>query len=141
MSPEQKALVRSTWAQVVPIADDAAKLFYDRLFALDSSLRPLFEKTDMEEQRKKLMQAIAAVVKGLDNLDPLLPVLETLGRNHLGYGVADRHYDTVGKALLWTLERGLTAAWTPAAEAAWTAAYGTVAGVMRNAAKDVASVA
>src|SRR6478735_6516079 len=117
MSPEKKTLVKSTWAMVVPIADVAATLFYDRLFTLDA-----------------LMQALAAVVNGLDNLESLIPVLETLGRNHVRYGVIDRHYDTVGAALLWTLEQGLKDAWTPSVKSAWTIAYGTVAGVMRSAA-------
>jgi len=132
MSPENKTLVKSTWAMVVPIADVAATLFYQRLFLLDPSLRPMFEKTDMTEQRRKLMAALVAVVNGLDNLDPLIPVLENLGRNHVRYGVTDQHYDTVGAALLWTL--GLKDAWVPAVKIAWTTAYGAVAGVMRNAA-------
>jgi hemoglobin-like flavoprotein len=134
MSPENRTFVKSTWAMVVPIADVAATLFYQRLFVLDPSLRPMFERTDMTQQRRKLMAALAGVVNGLDNLDPLIPVLENLGRNHLRYGVTDRHYDTVGAALLWTLEQGLKDAWVPAVKTAWTTAYGVVAGVMRNAA-------
>jgi hemoglobin-like flavoprotein len=80
------------------------------------------------------MQAIAAVINGVDRLDALVPTLEALGRNHAGYGVTDRHYETVGAALLWTLQQGLKEAWTPAAQSAWTAAYTTVATVMRGAA-------
>ena len=138
MSPEDKALVKTTWAMVVPIADVAATLFYERLFALDFSLRPMFDRTDMEEQRRKLLAALGTVVSGLDNLEPLIPVLENLGRNHSRYGVKDAHYDTVGAALLWTLEQGLGEAWTPAAKTAWAHAYGTVANVMRNAAESPA---
>jgi hemoglobin-like flavoprotein len=123
MPPENKTLVKSTWAMVVPIADVAATLFYDRLFTLDASLRPMFAKADMAEQRRKLMQALAAVVNGLDNLEPLIPALAALGRSHVRYGVIDRHYDIVGAALLWTLEQGLNDAWTPAVKAAWTSAY------------------
>lgn len=134
MSPEDKTLVKTTWAMVVPIADVAATLFYERLFALDSSLQPMFDRTDMKEQRRKLLAALGTVVNGLDNLEPLIPVLENLGRNHSRYGVKDAHYETVGAALLWTLEQGLGEAWTPAAKAAWTRAYGTVANVMRSAA-------
>jgi hemoglobin-like flavoprotein len=138
MSPEQKNLVKSTWSQVVPIADVAATLFYDRLFEIDASTRPLFKSTDMAEQRRKLVQALATVIHGLDDLAPLVPVLETLGKNHVRYGVTDKHYDSVGAALLWTLEQGLKDAWTPAAKAAWTAAYGAVAGVMLGAAHQAA---
>ncbi|MCK1636664.1 hemin receptor [Bradyrhizobium sp. 157] len=134
MSPEDKAAVKITWAKIVPIADVAATLFYERLFTLDPSLQPMFGRTDMKEQRRKLLAALSAVVNGLENLEPLIPVLENLGRNHARYGVIDAHYETVGAALLWTLEQGLKEAWTPAAKAAWTKAYGAVADVMRSAA-------
>jgi hemoglobin-like flavoprotein len=134
MSPEEKATLRTTWAMVAPISDAAANLFYDRLFVLDPSLRPMFANADMKEQRRKLMQAIAAVINGVDQLDMLVPTLQTLGRNHARYGVIDRHYETVGAALLWALEQGLKGAWTPAAKSAWIAAYTTVATVMRGAA-------
>jgi hemoglobin-like flavoprotein len=142
ISPEDKQLLKTTWSMVTPISDVAAGLFYDRLFTLDPSLQRMFANVDMKEQRRKLMQALAAVINGIDNLAALVPTLENLGRNHVRYGVADQHYDTVGAALLWTLEQGLKEAWTPAAKSAWTSAYTTVATVMRSAAtKVVAPVA
>jgi hemoglobin-like flavoprotein len=135
MSPEQKHLVKTTWAMVVPIADTAAGLFYDRLFAIDASTRPMFASTNMVEQRKKLMQALAFVIRGLDKTEQLLPTIQSLGRNHVRYGVTDTHYESVASALLWTLEQGLKDAWTPAVKEAWIAAYTLVAGVMKDAAK------
>ena len=131
MSPETKDLLKTTWAMIAPTSDIAAGVFYERLFTLDPSLRPMFVGTDMKEQRRKLMQAIATVINGVDSLESLLPTLEQLGRNHAQYGVIDRHYDTVAAALLWTLEQGLKEAWTPAAKFAWTEAYTTIASVMR----------
>jgi hemoglobin-like flavoprotein len=134
MSPEQKNLVTATWAMVVPIADTAAGLFYDRLFAIDTSTSRMFSKTNMPEQRKKLMQALAFVINGLDKTEQLLPTIQSLGRNHVRYGVTAQHYDSVGAALLWTLEQGLKDAWTPSVRDAWIAAYTLVAGVMKDAA-------
>src|ERR1044071_3386083 len=133
MTPESKALVQDSWPLVEPIADPAAELFYGRLFALDPSLKPLF-RGDMKEQGKKLMQMITVVVRGLNRLDDLEPAIESLGRRHVGYGVQDSHYDTVAAALLWTLEQGLGAAFTPAVKAAWTEAYTLLATVMKRAA-------
>jgi hemoglobin-like flavoprotein len=135
MSPEQKNLVKTTWAMVVPIADTAAGLFYDRLFAIDTSTRAMFTSTNMAEQKKKLMQALAFVIGGLDKVEQLVPTIQTLGRNHVRYGVTDTHYDSVGAALLWTLEQGLKDAWTSDVKNAWIAAYTTVAGVMKDAAR------
>jgi hemoglobin-like flavoprotein len=136
MTPAQQDLIRSTWAQVAPIADPAARIFYDRLFKLDPSLRPMFAFTDMEAQRKNLMQTLAVVVKGIDHLDTLVPAVEALGRRHAGYGVQPSHYATVGQALLDTLALGLGDAFTPEARAAWTEAYELLAGVMLAAASE-----
>ena len=130
----QKVLVQESFAAVVPIADDAAVLFYRRLFELDPTLERMF-KGDMTEQRRKLMQMLTAAVKGLDRLDQLVPVVEELGRRHVAYRVEDAHYDTVGTALLWTLEKGLGSAFTPDVRDAWVAVYGLLAGTMKNAAK------
>jgi len=135
MSPEEKQLVQSTWAQVIPIADQAADMFYNRLFQIDPSTRPLFAKSDLAEQRKKLVQVLGTAVNGLDHLETLLPVVEELGRRHAGYGVLERHYGSVGEALLSTLEDGLGEAWSPAAAAAWTKTYDVLSSVMMSAAR------
>ncbi len=133
MTPHQIELVRASFAKVAPIADSAAKLFYSRLFELDPSLRPMF-KTNLEEQGGKLMTMIGAAVGLLDKPHKLIPVAEDLGRRHAGYGVEDGHYETVGAALLWTLDKGLGDAFTPEVENAWAAAYGTLSSAMRRAA-------
>src|SRR5262245_29016740 len=142
MTPEQKRLVRDTWKQVVPVADAAAGMFYRRLFAIDPSTRKLFRATDMVAQRKKLLQTLSFAINGLDDFGALTSKVEDLGRRHAGYGVIDAHYDSVGAALLWTLEQGLGQAWTPTAAAAWTEVYGLLSGIMRKAAAqaDVAPV-
>ena len=139
MSTIDVALVQKTWDMVLPIADGAAKVFYDCLFELDPSLHHMFAHADMVSQRKKLMQMISVAVRGLDRLDQLIPAVEALGRRHVGYGVKDSHYVTVGRALLWTLEIGLGDAFTPEARAAWAETYSTLAGVMQRAARDLAA--
>jgi hemoglobin-like flavoprotein len=140
MTPTQIALVQQTFEQVKPIADVAAGLFYNRLFELDPSLRPMF-RGDMQEQGRKLMQMLSVAVAGLTRLDTLVPAVEALGRRHVGYGVQDEHYATVGAALLWTLGQGLGDAFTPEVEAAWATAYGVLSSVMQNAEALPAAVA
>jgi hemoglobin-like flavoprotein len=137
MTPQQTMLVRESFALVAPIADTAASLFYDRLFELDPSLRPYFPQ-DLREQGRKLMQMIAVAVRGLDAPGQLIPALEALGRRHVGYGVRPEHYAVVGAALLWTLEQGLGASFTPEVEAAWAAAYDLLATVMQGALSEAA---
>jgi hemoglobin-like flavoprotein len=131
----QKTLVQETFREIATIADDAAILFYQKLFELDPSLRSLFP-ADMTEQRKKLMQMITAAVKGLDRLEQLVPVVRDLGRRHYGYAVLEKDYDTVGQALLWTLEMGLGRAFTPEVKEAWAAVYALLATTMKDAARE-----
>jgi hemoglobin-like flavoprotein len=133
MTPAQKDLVQQTFAQVVPIAPQAAALFYDRLFTLDPALRPLF-KGDITEQGRKLMQTLGYCVSKLDALEELLPQVRALGAKHVGYGVKDGHYDTVAAALLWTLEQGLGAGFTPDVKEAWTVVYVALATTMKSGA-------
>jgi hemoglobin-like flavoprotein len=139
MTPAQVEMIRTSWTGVDPIADVAATLFYERLFDLDPTLRRLFRRTDMAQQKKILMQTLAVVVRSLDRLDQLVPALEGLGRRHAGYGVRAAHYDTVGEALLWTLREGLGDGFTPDVREAWAEAYYTLASVMIGAAQGEAA--
>lgn len=129
MEPEQITLVQESWEKVVPISEKAAELFYGKLFEMDPSVEALFE-IDTEEQGRKLMNTINLAVRGLNKLDALVPVLKELGRRHLNYGVQDEHYDTVGGALLWTLEQGLGDAFTREVKEGLDG--GTCADVRRN---------
>lgn len=132
MTPLQIELVRDSWAKVVPIAEQAAATFYARLFELDPSLEPLF-KSDLKSQGRKLTSMINTVVGNLRNLSTLVPAIEDLGRRHVGYGVKPAHYETVGAALLWTLEKGLGDAFTAETREAWTRAYVILSEVMQSA--------
>ena len=140
MDVQQISLVRSSFALVQPIASDAAALFYDNLFRADPSLRPLFEG-DMTHQGQRLMGMIGSALQLLDRPAAMLPVLRSLGARHAGYRVREEHYDTVGSALILTLEQGLGAAFTPEARAAWIELYGVIAGTMREGAREPAPAA
>ena len=129
MTPEQVSLVQQSFSKVVPIADQAAVMFYDRLFDIAPQVKAMFP-ADMTEQRRKLMATLAVVVNGLSNLETILPAASALAQRHVAYGAKAEHYPVVGSALLWTLEKGLGEAWTPEVAAAWSAAYGTLSSFM-----------
>ena len=137
MTPEQVRLIRESWNSVAAIADPAVEQFYNRLFEIDSTTRALFHATNMPEQRRKVVQALSLAVQGVDDLAALTPVLQQLGRGHHGYGVTPEQYQSVGAALLWTLEQGLGPQWTPATAAAWTELYGHISAVMLRAADEM----
>jgi hemoglobin-like flavoprotein len=136
MTPDQVALVQDSFAKVAPISDQAAELFYSRLFEIAPEVKPMFHG-DMAEQRRKLMATLGVVVAGLTRLETVLPAASALARKHVSYGVKDEHYPVVGAALLWTLEKGLGDAWTPETADAWTTAYGTLSSYMISEARAV----
>jgi hemoglobin-like flavoprotein len=122
MTPEQIKAIQESFAKVVPISEQAAVLFYGRLFEIAPALQPLF-RGDMKEQGRKLMATLGVVVNGLANLESVLPAASALAKRHVDYGVEAADYAPVGAALLWTLERGLGEEWTPPLAAAWSDAY------------------
>jgi hemoglobin-like flavoprotein len=135
MTPEQVSIVQESWKKLVPIAEQAAALFYGRLFELDPELKPMF-KTDLVSQGRKLTSMINTAVVNLHRVESIVPAVQALGRRPVGYGVKESNYDTVGAALLWTLEQGLGADFDDGAEAAWAEAYGILATAMKDAAME-----
>ncbi|MFK7978280.1 MAG: globin family protein [Halioglobus sp.] len=133
MTPEQVTLVKDSWAQVAPIAEQAAELFYGRLFELNPDYRALF-KGEMKSQGKMLMSMLNTAVASLDKLETIVPAVQSLGQRHVDYGVVDADYAVVGDALLWTLEQGLGEAFTSDVREAWTQTYTTLSTVMIEAA-------
>src|SRR5258708_15071982 len=106
MTPDQVKLVQQSFAQVAPIADKAAEIFYGRLFEIAPAVKPLFPG-DLAAQRRKLMAALAAVVAGLSNLPSVLPVATALAQCHVGYGAQPEHYSAAGDALPLSFAPGL----------------------------------
>jgi nitric oxide dioxygenase len=129
MTPEQIERVQTTFAKVAPISEVAAGLFYGRLFEIAPEVRLLF-KGDMPDQGRKLMAALGAVVRGLNAPEAILPIVKALAVRHVAYGVKPEHYEPVGEALIWTLDRGLGLDFTSEAREAWLAAYQTLSGAM-----------
>ncbi len=132
MTPEKVRLVQESFAQIVPMKDEVTRLLYERLFELDPSLRALF-RGDMERQRARLGVALAMVVHGLKSSAAIVPVLEELGRRHVGYGVRAEHYATVGEAILWALGQVLGERFTSEVREAWSEAYELIASTMIRA--------
>ena len=132
LTSRQKRLVRESFGRVAPVCLAAADLFYERLFVLDPSLRPLITG-NMTERRHKLIDMLAATVENLGHPEQAVPAVQALGTGHVSYGIQPEHYETVGNALLWTLERCLGDDFTPEAHRAWTETYLLIAATMRRA--------
>jgi hemoglobin-like flavoprotein len=135
MSPEREELVRVSWRKFGPVSRRWAGFFYDRLFELHPASQALFRNTDMDAQGQKLMQMLDAIVEALAHPERLVVDVAALGRRHATYGVRDEDYQSVGTALIWTLEEALGPEFTPEARSAWSEAYLLLAEIMRRAAR------
>jgi hemoglobin-like flavoprotein len=133
MNARQVALVQQSFEKVAALGDKAAELFYVELFAIDPSLRQMF-KGDMRDQRRKLLSALALVVRSLGTPEKIIGQVQKLGVKHVEYGVLPEHYTLVGNALLRTLKKGLGEQFTPDLREAWIEAFRTLATLMKEAA-------
>jgi hemoglobin-like flavoprotein len=129
MNSDQVALIQYSFGKIMPIAEQAAVMFYGRLFEIAPEVKELF-RGDVNEQGRKLMATLAVLVNGLADLATILPAASGLAKKHVAYGVRAEHYAPTGIALLWTLERGLGAEWTCDLAAAWMNAYTTLSEYM-----------
>lgn len=136
IAPEQIRLVRATWTYVAPMAEQAATLFFGRLFELDPAIKIMFAWSNLTVEKRKLMQTIGVAVKHLHRVEDVIPVVRDLGRRHACYGVQDRHYVTVAEALVWALGQGLGRRFTPEVENAWTATCNLLTEAMTEGAAD-----
>lgn len=102
MTTQQIALLRTSFAQLVPIADGAASLFYAHLFHRDPSLRAVPRRHGAPGASPD-GDVIGWAVERLDRPD----------------------------ALLQTLQAGLGSAFTSELRAAWVTMYDVVAGAMQ----------
>lgn len=133
MKESQISLVQDSFKKVAPIAEAAAELFYGRLFEIAPQVKPMFAESDMKSQGQKLMMTLSVAVKGLSDLDSIVPIVQKLGVTHIKYGVKEEHFPIVADALLWTLEKGLGDDWNEELKGAWVEAYTILSGTMIDA--------
>lgn len=134
METEHIRLVQRSWSLIVSHSDNAARIFYARLFTLDPRTPEMFIHSAAEERERKLMQMLALSINALSNLSELTPAIESLGRRHVSYGVTDEQYETAREALLYMLAQLLGPMFDDAMRAAWNDIYDELAGVMRRGA-------
>ena len=136
MTPDQARLLRDSFAELVLLTDTVAATFYERLFATDPDLAPLFATTDCVAQGRRLMAALEFVVNGADRPNTLLIPLQELAWRHIRYGAREQHFLTVGQALMETLAAHFGPQFTPPLCDAWRAAYEMVSRVMIEAVRE-----
>jgi hemoglobin-like flavoprotein len=113
--------------------------FYQRLFEKYPGVRPLFH-TPPEEQHKKLMASVGAIVASVNQPEVMVPYLHAMGIRHLAYQTLSAHYPAVSENLVAVLSEHLSqeGEWTEEMQTQWKTAMDTVSAVMTEAAEDPA---
>ncbi len=127
-------MVKNSWVLVASIDREiVGGLFYNKLFEIMPEVKPMFNRSSIPEQSRKLISMLSYVIARLDRIDQVIDEIRNLAKRHTNYGVQDRHYDAVGEALLWTLEQGLGSSWNQSVNTAWKEIYSTLAAAMISA--------
>ena len=115
---------------VAPRGDDLVDTFYARLFAVEPDVEPLFDGTDMNEQKTKLLATLVLLRKSLRDLGAVVPKLREIGRRHRDYGAHPEHYALVKAVLIDSMAEVAGPTWRPEYTSAWSDALDVVAETM-----------
>jgi hemoglobin-like flavoprotein len=129
-------VIRDSFAQAAPIADQVADKFYEFLFSDYPAAKPLFENVNMANQKKQLMAGLSRTVELLDRPEELTKYLKASGQRHVKYGTKEEHYPLVGNTLIKTFAHFFGDAWTPELQQQWLWAYEFIANTMIQGAKE-----
>ena len=78
----QIELLETSFQAITPCGEEFVTAFYERLFTRFPQTRAFFASTDMKEQRKKLLGALALVIQNLRKPEVLTSALTGLGQRH-----------------------------------------------------------
>lgn len=135
LTEKQIKIIKQSWGQLRGVnAVTIGDVFYRKLFIDEPQFKHMF-KSSVEEQSKKLIEMLSLIVARVDRLDELTEDVKQLAIRHVNYGVKDKHYESVGGALIWTLQVALGKDWNDETEEAWTKCYQILASTMIDATK------
>jgi hemoglobin-like flavoprotein len=129
LTAKQKRLIGESFLRFEPALDLVGQLFYLKLFRLDPSLRKRFAGS-VEAQGRKFAAGMKLAMISLGHEDGLAPTLKLLGVRYRQLGIRARHYQTMAKALTWTLEQSLEKSFDRQTKEAWATLLGHVSRVM-----------
>ncbi|BAY22103.1 globin domain protein [Calothrix sp. NIES-2100] len=126
----------TSFEKIKPCGDEFAASFYENLFKAHPEMKPLFTKTDIKNQEKKLLNSLVLVVENLRAPEALGSVLKALGARHVSYGIIPKYYRPLGEVLLVTFEQYLQPNWTPEIKKAWLDAFRAITALMLKGAAE-----
>ncbi len=137
MTPEQIALVQTSFDHAQDRLDELGAAFYAHLFTAHPEVRTLFS-TDPAIQQKKFTDELTEIVSSVHQLPTFVVRAHELGARHLDYHTRARHYVPVGDALIAALTDVLGDDADDDTIGAWRLAYNLVAETMQQGAADAA---
>ena len=130
LTKKEIVLIKKSWSllgKVDPVI--VGDVFYSKLFFDNPELRKMFPE-DMESQYRKFVDMLNTIIARLEKIDELKGDIVAMAKRHKDYGVKPHHYNLVGVALLWTLQKGLGTEWTDEVRSAWVNCYAILSGTM-----------
>ena len=131
ITADERGLILDSIESLREYREPFALLFYGKLFELDPGARRLFH-VDLAVQGRKVMDMLSSVAESLNDFGPMRGQLAELGRQHAEYGVQPEQYDTLSRALLWSLSQALGANFDPAVRDAWSKALAAICAAMQS---------
>lgn len=141
LTDAQKRAVIQSWAAVKALgAEKVGVLLFKNIFeAAPGALQlfsfkdepDLYESKALKSHGAAVVNTVGIAVAGLRDFESLVPLIQVLGRRHLGLGLAAEHFELVGAELIHTLEMGLGDQFTPEVREAWLNMYELVSSTMQ----------
>jgi nitric oxide dioxygenase len=128
-------LLTNSFFKIEQQSDEFASTFYQVLFDKYPQVRHLFSETDMDKQKKKLIESLQLVIANVQKPEVFSSILKMLGKRHVGYGAVLTDYPLIGDALLQALEKHLGDDWNDEVKQTWALAYQVIADTMAEGAK------
>jgi len=121
--PDTVFQVQSTLDRITPHLDEFTKLFFEQLFALDPSFKPLFDTADIKNQRQMVINMVSLLAQGINRFDIIMPSIKEMNERHKLRHIKPEYYLTAGMALVNVLEQYLGKDLTPEVRQIWIEFY------------------
>ncbi len=132
LTEAQLKLVRASVPVLKEHGTQVTRLFYSNMIGGHPELKALFSESDQlsGKQAERLANAIYKYASNIDNLKPMMPMINHINKVHVRIGITPAQYDIVGQYLLDAFRTLLGDAWTEELKDAWNAAYQQLAVIM-----------
>ena len=121
-----KQAIRQSLEDIKPRAEEFANGFYVNLLSDYPEIRILFNRVQIDRQKRLFIAALVQIVNNLDSPEFLADYLEKMGERHSSYGVKPQHFEMVGLSLIKSLGELMGPAFTQDLRHQWAQVYDLV---------------